>query len=33
MKINIILAEYERWHQPYFEILNRAWVEKDFKLE
>ncbi len=30
---NIIIVEYNASHQPYFERLNRAWIEKDFTME
>jgi ribosomal protein S18 acetylase RimI-like enzyme len=29
--INIV--EYKSWHQPYFEKLNRAWIERYFLME
>lgn len=30
-RINII--DYKKEHQPYFEMLNRAWIEKYFEME
>jgi ribosomal protein S18 acetylase RimI-like enzyme len=32
-KENIRIVDYQSHHQPYFEQLNRAWIEKDFRLE
>ena len=30
---NIKIVEYQKAHQPYFERLNRAWIEKIFEME
>jgi len=31
--VNLKILDYEPRHQPYFENLNREWIEKDFVLE
>ena len=30
---NIKIVDYQKAHQPYFEKLNRAWIEKIFEME
>ena len=29
----ILIVEYRREHQPWFENLNRAWIERYFTME
>jgi ribosomal protein S18 acetylase RimI-like enzyme len=29
----IDIVDYQRWHQPYFEAFNRAWIEELFEME
>jgi ribosomal protein S18 acetylase RimI-like enzyme len=30
---NITIVPYEKWHQPYFDKFNRAWIEAWFTME
>jgi hypothetical protein len=30
---SIKMVDYKPYHQPYFEKLNRAWIEKYFEME
>lgn len=30
---NITIIPYEKWHQPYFDQFNRAWIEAWFTME